>query len=251
VPTNTPLLATYEIGATHNAEEVIVTLQGEQPQVLAASYSPAVRTLTARLPEGSLRPNADYTVAWPGLLTSSDDPARGKGASISFSVGAGPDMSRPSFSGASEVRWDSERYLFDLRLPEPSYAGGIDLLTVVAFQTQGPRLERDANGNPSPQPVYTQRYAGDEWITIKRSVADGVGRVCFSAIVQAPSGLISDSTQEEVCTTTVRPPFFDGCSLRAPGDVPAERAWLLLLALAGVLLGLRQQGARRTSRESR
>ena len=247
VPTNTPLLATYELGAVHTGEEVIVTRQGSAPQPLAATYRSAVRTLSASLPSGALEPNSEYTVEWPGLSTGGSRPRQGNGATVRFSVGAGPDMSRPEFEGASGIDWDferkyddcsrteSERYIFNLYLPKASYQGGSDLLTLIAFQTRGPTLRSDENGRPIPEPVYTQRYTDSGFVTIKRAIADGVGEVCFSAIMQAPGGMISQGANKEVCTTTVRPPFFDGCSLGTP--LPTEERSSFWLC-AGVALGL-------------
>src|SRR5690606_35941850 len=204
VPTNTPLSATYELGAIHQGEPVLVTRAGEPTQSLPAVYRSAVRTLTVQGVE-TLAPNSLYTVEWPGL--SNDDSARpGNGAAVSFSVGGGPDNSRPEFDGIRELRWaferkhdscsatESERSLFELRLPEPRYSGGAELLNVLAFQTRGPNL-----GTDTAEQVYSRRYTGSNWITVKRPIAHGVGRVCFSAMFQAPNGMISGGAERSAC----------------------------------------------------
>ena len=252
IPTNTPLLATYELGAIHNGEQVVVTRQGGQPELLAATFSSALRTLSASLPSDTFEPNSEYSVEWPALSTA-DGQRTGQGALVRFTVGSGPNMSTPSFAGLRAVRWgfereydscsdtESERYIFDLRLSEPNYSGGVELLTVLAFQTEGPTLERSGTGQAIPEPIFTGRYTGSEWIQVKRPVADGVGRVCFSAILQAPSGSVSGGADREVCTETVRPPFFDGCQLGPAGSRTPTSYALFLLFGAGVLRRLRRR----------
>ncbi len=244
VPTNTPLMATYDVGATHNGEGVLVTRRGSNPEQLAGTYSTGVSTLTARPLSGMLEPNAEYTVEWPGLLTGDNPPRQGEGAVIRFTTGTGPDTSRPTFEGARAVRWDfereydgcsdteSERYVFGVRLPTPTYSGGVELLTVLAFQTKGKTLPLGDDGQPQAEPVYAARYTGSEWIAFKRPVADGVGHVCFSAIVQAPGGSISGGSEHEVCTRTEHPPFFDGCAVLSTSTRSRGASSLLLFALA-------------------
>jgi len=257
IPTNTPLLATYELGAFHNGEQVIVTRFGGQPERLAATFSSAVRTLSARLPSGAFEANAQYSVEWPALSTADDEPRVGKGAFVTFTVGAGPDMSAPSFEGLTAVRWDfereydscsdteSERYVFDLRLSKPDFSGGVELLTVLAFQTEGPTLKRSETGLPVPEPIFTGRYTGKDWLRVKRPIADGAGRVCFSAIVQAPSGFVSGGAEREVCTETARPPFFDGCQLGRSRSTRGNSYALLLLLGAGLVGRARRGGPSR------
>lgn len=257
IPTNTPLLATYELGAVHNGEQVVVTRLGGQRDVLAATFSGALRTLSARLPSGTFEPNSQYSVEWPALSTADDEPRTGQGAFVTFTVGAGPDTSSPGFDGLTAVRWDfereydscsdteSERYVFDLRLSKPDFTAGVDLLTILAFQTKGPTLKRSEAGQPVPEPIFTGRYSGSDWIQVKRPIADGAGRVCFSAIVQAPSGSVSGGADREVCTETARPPFFDGCRLGRAGSAPGTGYALLLLVGAGVVARARRDGPSR------
>lgn len=272
VPPNTPLSATYELGALHSGEPVLVTRNGGQARELAATYQSAVRTLVVSLPHdcdpntedceaepdfpgGQLRPDSSYVVSWPALAAVGEASEKGDGARIEFTTGNSPDTAAPTFAGLSAVRWDferefdscsdteSERYLFDLRVPEPGYAGGLDLLRISVFQTRGPTLERDENQNQKPELVHSERYRGNAWLTIKRPIADGVGRVCFAAFFQAPSGRVSNGGNEEVCTTTSKPPFFEGCSVRGPtGDEGNTWHWWALSVMALSWLRARRHG---------
>lgn len=262
VPTNTPLSATYEVGATHAGEPVVVTAGPGSQRQLAASYSRSLRTLTVTLPgcapdadptcvpdpdfpNGALEPDTRYTVEWPGLRASQSVRVGG-GATVTFTTGAGPDNSRPSFDGARSVDWDfereydscsdteSERYVFELDLDPVTYAGGVDLLTLHVYQTAGRLLDRDDNGHLIAEEVYRARYKGQRTIKVKRAIATSVGHACFSAFVEAPNGQISEGAEREACTTTEHPPFFEGCSLGAPAPTrPSGRfGWL---AVAGLL----------------
>jgi len=251
VPTNTPLSASYELGAIHQGEPVIVSAEPGARHELAASYSRALKSLVVTLvddpdfPGGQLKPNTEYTVEWPGLRT--DAVARtGKGATVSFTTSAGPDASSPSFEGALDVRWDferefdacsdteSERYVFDVKVGPPTYTGGAELLTMHIFQTTGRLLEKDANGNAIPEEVHRGRYQGGDWIRVRQPIATGFGEVCFSAFAEAPNGLISQGSETEACTRTEHPPFFEGCSFAGPAR-PASAGALWLLAIGGLL----------------
>ncbi|HEU5075508.1 MAG TPA: Ig-like domain-containing protein [Polyangiaceae bacterium] len=269
VPTNTPLSAIYELGATHQGEPVMVTAAPGSSHQLAASYSRVLRSLVVTLPNcdsgpapgcvenpdfpgGQLKPNTQYTVEWPGL--SSDAATRaGRGTTVTFTSGPGPDASSPSFDGTREVRWDferefdscsdteSERYIFDVRVSPPSYAGGEELLVLHVFQTVGRLLRKDENGNAVPEEVHRGRYRGGEWIRVEQPIATGVGKVCFSAFAEAPNGLISQGSETEACTRTEHPPFFEGCSFGARHS--RSQAWALWLAVVGGALFVRARSA--------
>ena len=250
VPTNTPLSAIYELGASYQNEPVIVTAAPGTRHELQASYSRPLRTLVATFPAeadfpgGLLKPSTQYTVEWPGLRT--DMLARvGQGAAATFTTGSGPDVSSPSFEGTREVRWgferefdscsdtESDRYVFDVRIPPPTYAGGEELLTLHVFQTAGRLLEKDENGKFVSEEVHRGRYQGSEWVRIKQAVAVGFGRVCFSAFVEAPNGLISQGSETEACTETEHPPFFEGCSFGTHGT--RSNSWVVWLALVALV----------------
>ena len=266
VPTNTSLSASYELGATHQGEPVIVTANPGSRHQLAASYSRALKSLVVTLPNcaggadpsclensdfpgGQLKPNTEYRVEWPGL--SADDALRvGQGATVTFGTGPGPDATSPSFAGTRRVRWgferefdgcsdtESERYVFDVQISSPTYAGGEELLTMHVFQTVGRLLQKDANDNPVPEEVHRGRYRGGESIRIKQPIATAFGQVCFSAFAEAPNGLISQGSETEACTRTEHPPFFEGCSFggQSFGKQDARSSgwalWLLAVGLA-------------------
>lgn len=273
VPTNTALSATYELGATHQGEPVIVTAAPGSRHQLSASYSRALRSLLVTLPNctggapgcvenpdfpaGQLKPNTEYTVEWPGLRT--DAAARvGQGATVTFTSGPGPDSSSPSFEGTRDVRWgfereydncsdtESERYVFDVKVSPPTYAGGEELLVMHVFQTVGRLLEKDENGNAVPEEVHRGRYRGGEWIRVKQPIATAFGEVCFSAFAEAPNGLISQGSETEACTRTEHPPFFEGCSFG--GQSARSNAWTLWLVVGfGALLARARRASQRGS----
>lgn len=269
VPTNTRLSATYELGATHQGEPVVVTAVPGSRHELAASYSRVLRSLVVTLPScgegapdcvedpdfprGQLKPNTQYTVEWPGLRTGATARS-GSGATVTFTSGGGPDLSTPSFEGTREVRWgfereydgcsdtESERYVFDVRISPPTYSGGEELLVMHVFQTAGRLLDKDENGNPVPTEVHRGRYRGGEWLRVKQPIATAFGKVCFSAFAEAPNGLISQGSETEACTRTEHPPFFEGCSFGGPST--EHGAWpLWWIAVASALL----VGARRAA----
>ena len=102
------------------------------------------------------------------------------------------------------------------------------------FQTSGRLLETDDNGHYISEEVYRARYKGERSIQVKRAIATSVGQACFAAFVEAPNGTISQGADQEVCTTTEHPPFFEGCSLSERGS-PRPWAHLGWLAIAGLL----------------
>jgi len=263
VPTNTPLSASYELGAMHQGEPVIVTANPGSRHQLAASYSRVLKSLVVTLPNcassldpnclenpdfpgGQLKPNTTYRVEWPGL--AADAALRvGQGATVAFDTGPGPDATSPSFAGTRGVRWgferefdscsdtESERYVFDVQISPPTYAGGDELLVMHVFQTVGRLLQKDENDNPIPEEVHRGRYRGGESIRIKQPIATAFGEVCFSAFAEAPNGLISQGSETEACTRTEHPPFFEGCSLggRSFGGQRSS-SWALWLLAVGV-----------------
>ena len=248
-----PLVARYDIGAVHNGEPVVFRRAGDPVRdcgadggswCLAGSWDSQLLTLTAR-PPGGFEPGAEYEVVWPGLGSITDPSTKGDDTTVRFSVGARVDIERPSFGGLTSVRWDfqrkydacsdteAERYVFDVQIDEPSDDGGAELLTLRVFQTEGPTL----GGVPSE--VHVERYSGNRTARITRPISAGVGRVCFSALVSDPGGNVSaNSASREVCTKTIRPPFFEGCAFaRTTNGHPA------VVGLS--VLGLLALGARR------
>jgi hypothetical protein len=247
-----PLIARYGIAALHDGEPVMLRENGGPARELAASYNTQLRTLSATPPE-SFTAGAEYEIQWPGLGSIVTPGTRGEGAVVRFRVGFEPDREAPDFEGLTSVDWDferkydrcsdneSERYLFDVGVPPPSDDGGAELLTLIVFQTSGPTQ------GPTPTEVHVQGYDGSPRARVSRPVSASVGRICFSALVRDPSGNISaGSASREVCTKTVRPPFFEGCSVgRRPASGSHALTLLLVVGLAFRVRGRRSGRSRR------
>lgn len=250
------LVARYDIGAVHNGEPIVFQTAGSPPRdcridsgpwCLAGRWDSQSLTLSAT-PNEELQPGVEYEVVWPGLGSISDSGLEGDDTTVRFTVGNFVDSEQPHFEGLTGVDWDferkydscsdtdTERYLFDVGVAEPTDDGGADLLTLRVFQTKGPTL------GGIPTEVLAQRYSGNPTARLTLPISAGVGRVCFSALVSDPGGKFSASANREVCTKTVRPPFFDGCSLGRMGD-GAPFGGLSLLALFVVGARRRALGA--------
>jgi hypothetical protein len=187
-------------------------------------------------PEG-FQAGQEYVVVWPGLRSITAQSLKGDDITVRFTVGNYVDTERPSFDGLTRIDWDferkydscsdtdAERYVFDVGLTEPTDDGGADLLMLRVFQTEGPTLDG------VPTEVHVQRYTGRNTATVKLPISEGVGPVCFSALVSDPGGNFSSSANREVCTRTIRPPFFDGCTLADPWKAYTGRSGLSLLGL--------------------
>jgi hypothetical protein len=242
-----PLVARYDIGAVHNGEPVVFQLASDPPRgcdsdfgpwCLAGSWDSQSLTLTIT-PNEPFLAGQSYRVVWPGLRSITDSNFQGADTVVEFTVGYYGDGEAPSFAGLTRVDWDferkydscsdteAERYLFDVSLDAPSDDGGAELLMLRVFQTEGSTLFG------VPTEVHVQRYSGENTVRFKRPISAGVGRVCFSALVSDPGGNFSTSSaNREVCTTTLRPPFFEGCALgrTGPGRTPCS-LWLLGFSL--------------------
>ena len=73
--------------------------------------------------------------------------------------------------------------------------------------------------------------------TVKLSVGDATGHVCFAAIARDLTGKISSSGSQTVCVDTTAPPFFRGCAVAPAGGRGAAGetfAAVVLLSLAAV-----------------
>jgi len=244
VPTNAKLFAHYAPNASYLDEEVVLEHVGVGETTLKATWNAAESMLSV---EPVLTAGAQYVVRWPrlrGLNTAN----LGRAEDVSFEVGTTSDEMPPQLEGIAKLEWDvdrerddctdnlEERYLFDFELGAASDDGGRDSLTLVLFQTKGPHVPADA-----PQPVLIQRLPAEGGTArLSTTIGDGVGDVCFAAIVRDLTGKVSASGSREICVETVEPPFFSGCSL---GPRSRSTAGLLLLALA-LALGARR-GRRR------
>lgn len=248
VPTNARLFAKYATNAEYLDEEILLEHVGVGEQPVAGTFDDKEGILTV-VPEQELLPGHDYVIKWPRLrgLNSGN---LGRGKEVSFHVGEGPDLEPPSFVGLTWIEWDVERsrdgctdfledrYVFDFNLGTASDDGGRESLTLLLFQTKGPNVDPDA-----PEPVRISRIPSGKTVRLKRALDDGEGRVCFAAVARDLVGQISASGSREVCTTTVAPPFFEGCAVRGRGP---SAPWLALGVLGMGLFTRRR--ARRPGR---
>jgi hypothetical protein len=241
VPPNAILSAHYSNPADYVDEVVMLTgPDGDVP--VDVSYDEAESMLRA-LPATELVPG-DYVVGWPGLRGVATN--RGLGQTSEFSVGFLRDARAPQFSGLRSVEWDlsreqddctdthEDRFWFDLRFHAPSDDLGVDLLSIVIFQTRG-------GGTSAPEQIAVKPVPAEHRVRVVRP-ATGDEAVCFAAVMRDLVMNVSGGGDREVCVETTEPPFFDGCSLgrRRTHAGPEIAAVALALWLAA-----RRRGARR------
>jgi hypothetical protein len=249
VPPNAHLSARYASTAEYLGEPVPLEHVGIGIEPAPATFNANEGLLTI-VPDQRLAPGETYKITWPGLrgLTTA---ALGTGAAVAFSVGVDDDTAAPDFSGVRSLAWDVERpnddcsdspqdrYRFDLALGDATDDASRDLLTLVVFQTAGPTLS-----GGSPEEVLVEKLPPPgQGAQVRRSVDDAVGRVCFAALVRDSLGHVSNSAQNEMCATTVRPPFFYGCAL-SKRTTRSSPGWIALVGLgAASWLHRRRRGA--------
>ncbi len=237
VPTNARLFARYTSIAEYLGEDILFTPDGEAPISVKGNFDATEGMLSVDPPE-ALVSGKSYSVSWP-RLRGFGTANLGRGKDVSFRVGAGSDEAPPMFAGVRAVDWDvtrdqddctdrlERRYVFDIELEPASDDGGRDSLMLVVFQTRGPGLS-------APKPVSVRRLPAEgQPVTVRQTIDDGAGEVCFAAIVRDLTGKASASGAREVCIETVEPPFFEGCAVRAPTRQSSSGAfaWTALLAL--------------------
>lgn len=254
VPSNATLVAQYPPDTAYVDEPV--TFNGPNPGgsdipidpvPSCADLSPGnfcfsdSEALLKLMPPEDLVPGGNYTVKWPGLrgLTAS----KGRGKTVTFTVGADPDVTPPTFQGLQGVSWDIDRskddctnqevdrFAFDLTPGDATDDFGKDLLTLVVDQTLGPNIPASA---PPVQVARVRLPERGQTARVELSLDDGAGDVCFAAFVldlvngHAPS----NGNDKQVCTTTTRPPFFYGCGVAPFGGARGRAAPLALLLLS-------------------
>lgn len=237
VPTNARLFARYTSIAEYLGEDIIFTPDGEAPISVKGNFDATEGMLSVDPPE-ALVSGKSYSVVWP-RLRGFGTANLGRGKDVSFRVGDGSDEAPPMFAGVRAVDWDvtrdqddctdrlERRYVFDIELEPASDDGGRDSLMLVVFQTRGPGLS-------APKPVSVRRLPAEgQPVTVRQTIDDGAGEVCFAAIVRDLTGKASASGAREVCIETVEPPFFEGCAVRGPTRQSSSGvfAWTALLAL--------------------
>jgi hypothetical protein len=235
VPTTGPLHAFYAAAAIYQDEPILLDLPDGTQQALIGEFDPAEGRLTLAPPD-AMQPLAGYAVHWPELRGTTSG-GKGLGRQVAFTTGEGPDVTAPSFAGATEVVWDwvredddctdkiEDRLDFDVSLGEAADDGGRESLTLVLSQTQGPLL------TTGPRQIFIGALPAPDQPAHVSLVVDGaVGHICFAALVRDLTDKISGGGDREACVETTEPPFFNGCAL-ARSSRGGSGLWLAALAL--------------------
>jgi hypothetical protein len=243
VPTNAMLFARYASIAQYQGESVQLEHVGVDMQSVPATFDETEGMLSIT-PSAPLVPAGAYVVHWPALR-GLNTATLGTASDQHFSAGVAPDVAKPTFDGIAGVTWDvtrerdsctgsiDERYVFDLALGAAADDGGRDSLTLLVFQTQGPKV--DVN---TPARVLVRRIPpAGETVRVTSTVDRAIGHVCFAAIVRDLTLKVS-TTSAERCVDTVTPPFFYGCAVAPARGV--GRGGLLLLFVVPLARGRRK-----------
>lgn len=241
VAPNAQPYARYAATAEYLGEAVKVTGPGGETVSVEGDWDPSQGILTLK-PSQPFSAEGRYGIAWPALRGRMTD--AGRGLQTTFSVTATLDAENPAFAGIAAVTWDHDRrtndctdalesrLAFDLSFGDARDDGGRENLSVVVFQTRGPKL----GANPKQVTTAVLPNVGRD-LRVSLAVDDAVGDLCFAALVRDLAGHTSASADKEICVKTVAPPFFSGCAV-APGRA-APLPWLVLLP--GLFVGLRRR----------
>lgn len=240
--------ARYASTAEYLGEPVKLVRVGGETKELVAEFEPNEARLQIKPPD-PFEPGASYEIHWPELRgkVSSE---KGRGKVVRFTAGRAADDESPRFEGLRRVSWDLERrksgcdedlverYTFAVDLSEATDDGGRAGLTLIVFQSKGPRV------GEAPRPVLTAALPAGPRAVVALAREDAVGHVCFSAIVRDLAGRTSAGGAPEVCAETIDPPFFSGCAVVAAAPRARAGGGLAAASLAG-LIGLGALRARR------
>ena len=239
MPIGAPLHAFYAAAAIYQNEPILLDLPDGTELALIGDFDSAEGRLTLTPPD-ALAPLAGHTIHWPELRGTTSG-GKGLGKKVTFTTGAGMDVTAPVFEGVTALSWDrvretddctdkiEDRLAFDVALGEANDDGGRDSLTLVLSQTAGPRLgngPRQIFIGPLPPPGKPAH--------VSLAVDGAVGRICFAALVRDLTDRISGGGDREVCVQTTRPPFFYGCALGTSAH--RERDPCFILGALGFLL---------------
>lgn len=252
MPPNASLFAHYDISAEYLGEDVVLVLPGGAEQIVAVTFD-ATQGLLTFAPSVPLIAGGTYTIRWPALR-GLGAAAVGRGANVVFTVGTDLDTEAPRFDGLTGLQWDlerpyndcakaqEERIVFDLALGPASDDGGRAGLTLLVFQTAGPRA-----GIGSVPVLARAMPPANEHVRVALPPADTVGRTCLAALVRDLTGKISDGGENELCVDVTAPPFFHGCAVATSGHGAPRCADLAFTGLALALLVAYVRRSRRVS----
>lgn len=242
VPPNASLAAHYASPATYDDEPVSLTDSAGDLVSATVRYDDADSMLRV-VPEQALG-RGDYRMDWPGLRGVSGSGV-GRGRTTFFTVAnEESDGVPPVFAGLIGIDWDlsrerdpcldrlDDRFVFKLEVGRASDDAGVELLSLLAFQTLAPTSP--ASTEPSNLGVYP--WPSEGVVEVRRPATDA-GQTCFAAVVQDLVGNVSGGGEREVCVKTKKPPFFEGCAVaRVPGNPRPEPGQSVGLLLAGLAL---------------
>lgn len=239
VPPNATLSARYSASAVYEGEPIVLKPDGMPPLTLMGTFD-AVEGLLKVLPPEGLSPGRIYRVTWPGLRGMTGP--RGKNTVVDFNVSATPDASAPVFSGIAALDWDwtrktdpctdelLDRYTFLLTPGGATDDGGVDALAVLVFQTSGP-------GIAAPRLVHIAAMPRvGKTVKVPLGSMQGVGTLCFSALVRDSQMRTSNANTQPVCVATTEAPYFVGCGYgrRSPKSTALIWTGLVLVGLSRV-----------------
>jgi hypothetical protein len=246
VPRNAKLGAHYATSAEYLGEDVVLVHPDGSEQLLDATWDPTEQLLSVVPSSSALTANSTYEIRWP-VLRGLNAAAPGLGGTARFTTGAGFDAAPPTFAGVAGLSWDwerkvsecvdetVERFVFDVDLGVAADDGGASGLTLMLFQTKGPRVL----GMPVPIPARAWPQSGTR-AEVRLTREEGVGEVCFAGLVRDTLGQVSEGGDVQACVHTTDPPFFNGCSVAAARGA-RDGALASLLTLAVLLLRRRMR----------
>ncbi len=258
VPANALFAAHYAAPALFADEPVSMTDAAGNSIAVTVTYDDADSMLHAT-PDQALAAGT-YDIVWPGLRGVSGNGGVGRGSTTSVSVTATTDIAPPLFAGLSDIEWDlsrerdpcldklDDRFVFKLNVGKGSDDAPVEFLALRVFQTKDPL----SPAQTGPSNAGLRAWPSDGKIAVRRPVTQA-GQTCFAAIAQDLRGMVSGGGEREVCVKTRKPPFFDGCTVVAPGSgAPLHSAcWGFGLFGLGLGLGLFRRGRSADARQPR
>jgi hypothetical protein len=240
VPPNAQLAAHYGSPAVYANEPVRLLDPTGSELGVTVTYDDADSILRVA-PDQALS-LGNHELDWPGLRGVNGGVGRGR--KVVFTVHSAPDATPPAFAGLTDVGWDlsrerdpcldrlDDRFVFKLQVGRATDDTGVELLTLLAFQTLDPISP--ARTEPSNLGVFP--WPSDGVLEVRRPATES-GKTCFAAVAQDLVGNVSGGGEREVCVQTKKPPFFEGCAVVAvPGDPGPSPFPDVGLLLAGLLL---------------